>query len=114
MILNIADLPAVDHKDGEMYGTPIADECRMPSEFIEPYVQRFLMMCMEELAYFNTPVSEVKARLNGVRYFVTCYSGIHARIATDNIIFKTLRIPDDELKAMAMKIFRDKETLNEN
>ena len=105
-MLNVKPLPPINHDDNEMYGSPIPDECKIPSEFIEPYLQRFFMMCMEELAFFNTPVSEVKARLNGVRYFVSCYGGIHSDLATNNLFFKIDRIPDEELKAMAIKIFK--------
>jgi hypothetical protein len=95
-----------DIEDGEMYGSPIPAELKIPSDFIEPYVQRFLMMCLEELAYFTTPVSEVKARLDGVRRFVSFTSGVHASIACDNAIRQFTDTPDEELKAIAVKIFK--------
>jgi len=105
--LNVEQLPPVDHEDGEMYGSPIPDQCKIPSEFIEPYLKRFMMMALEELAYFNTPVSEVKARLNGVRYFISCYAGIHANLATNNEYFRFCDIPDDELKRIAKEVFKN-------
>lgn len=107
MLYNIQPLKPVNWDDGDCYGDPIPDECKLPSELIEPYVQRFLMLCLEELAFYNTPVAEVKARMQGVRYFIGCYAGIHAEMATDNVYFKFCDVPDDELKAIAKKIFKD-------
>jgi hypothetical protein len=108
MLYNIPTLPPINRADGELYGTPIPDQCKIPSELIEPYLQRFLMLCLEELAYFNTPVSEVKARLDGVRYFISCYAGIHANLATNNTYFKAMDMPDEELQKLAKNIFKER------
>lgn len=106
-LYNIQNLPPVVWENGDMYGSPIPDECRLPSELIEQYVQRFLMMCLEELAFFKTTEQEIKARLEGVRYFVSCYGGIHSRLAVNNEIDKVTRMPEGELKRIASKIFKD-------
>lgn len=108
MILNIKPLQGIKREDGERYGCPIPDECKIPSEFIEPYLQRFLMLALEEIAYFNTPISEIKARLNGVRYFISCYGGIHSELAVNNQYLKFCAIPDDKLKQIAKDIFKNK------
>lgn len=90
MLYNIKELPPIVWEN--WYGSPIPDECRLPSELIEQYTQRFLMMCLEELAFFNTPVLDVKKRLDGVRYFISCYGGIHSRLTVNNEYQRDLSI----------------------
>jgi hypothetical protein len=105
MLVGMRPLPPVKWDEGDCYGDPIPDECKIPSEIIEPYAQRFLMSALEEIAFYNTPISEVKARLEGVQYFISCYGGLHSEIATRNTYSKFTSTPDDELKRIAKKLF---------
>lgn len=99
---------SIDHKDGEMYGSPIPDEKKIVSEMIEPYLQRYFMCRLEELAYFNTEPAKVKAELEHLARFVRFTCGIHASLAFSNEVDRLTRIPDNDLKEMALKIFKDK------
>lgn len=97
----------VNHEDGEMYGSPIPDEKKISSELIMPYLQRFFMLTLEELAYFKTDPSKLKADLEALARFVRFTCGIHASLAFSNEVDRYVRIPDAELKALAIKIFRE-------
>lgn len=96
---------SVDHEDGEMYGSPIPNEKKIPSELILPYLQRFFMLTLEELAYFRTEPAKLKADLQALARFVRFTSGIHASIAFSKEVDRYVRIPDDELKRIAKEIF---------
>ena len=95
----------VDHEDGEMYGSPIPTEKKISSELIMPYLQRYFMLTLEELAYFKTEPEEMKANLKGLARFVRFTCGIHASIAFSNEVDRYVSIPDDELKKIAKEIF---------
>lgn len=98
----------VNHEDGEMYGSPIPDEKKIPSELILPYLQRFFMLTLEELAYFKTDPAKLKTDLEALARFVRFTCGVHARIAFSNEVDRYTRIPDDKLKEIAKEIFIDK------
>jgi hypothetical protein len=98
----------VDHEDGEMYGSPIPTEKKISSELIMPYLQRFFMLTLEELAYFRTEPAKLKADLQALARFVRFTCGIHASLAFSNEVDRYVRIPDDKLKEIAKEIFRDK------
>lgn len=97
----------VNHKDGEIYGSPIPTEKKIPSELILPYLQRFFMLTLEELAYYNTDPSKLKTDLKALARFVRFTCGIHASLAFSNEVDKYVTIPDDELKAIAIKILKE-------
>lgn len=99
---------SVNHEDGEMFGSPIPEEKKIPSELIMPYLERYFMVILEELAYCNVDPAKSKERFEAIARFVRFTCGVHARLAISNEADRLSKIPDDELKAMAEKIFKEK------
>ena len=50
----------------------------IPSEFIEPYAQRFLMMQVEAIGLGLITPDEARKSLNEVEHFISSFSGAHA------------------------------------
>lgn len=98
----------VKHEEGEMFGSPIPKEKLIPSELIMPYLERYFMLLLEELAYFNTEPAKIKIQLEGLARFIRFTCGIHARFAISNEVDRLTQIPDNELKAIAREIFIEK------
>lgn len=77
----------------------------IPSEFIEPYAQRYMMMQLESIAYgFITPET-AKNNLKVVDSFIGAFSGLHAQIATTNEYYRLIHLEDNELVEIAKNIF---------
>ena len=79
----------------------------IPSEFIEPYAQRFLMMQIEAIDLGLITPDEAKKTLDAVEYFITCFSGIHARLAVSNEYVRFKNLSDENLKTICKKVFAD-------
>ena len=77
----------------------------IPSEFIEPYLKRFLMIQTEGVAMGRTP-EQARAALNGVEYFISCFGGIHSRLATMNEYYRFSKLPDEEMISICKKVAR--------
>ncbi len=84
---------------------------RIPSEFIEPYLQDFLMLELQSIAYgfdSDEQIDESKNNLKGVESFVGPYCGIHSQYATMNEYRKFYDLPNDDLRKLAKKVFKIK------
>lgn len=79
----------------------------IPSEFIEPYAQRFLMMQIEAIALGLTTPNEAKKMLDSVKYFINCFGGVHARLAVSNEYERFINLSDDKLKLICKKVVFD-------
>jgi len=79
----------------------------IPSEFIEPYAQRFLMMQIESIAYGLITPKQAREYLSGVQYFIDSFSGIHARFATSNTYYKFCRMKDKDIVKICRKTFNN-------
>ncbi len=101
----------VDHKDGEMYGSPIPDQKLIPSELIMSYLQRYFMCRLEGAAYFKTDPDELKNDLKALARFVRFTCGIHARLAFTNEVDRLDKIPNDKLMDVIKKTFLMKSNL---
>ena len=89
----------------------------IPSEFIEPYLSKFLgnmvgfiaSACTEEEKKkrgTGWTVDDIKAWIKGVEVFVSQTCGIHARIAMANEYYDRIsRIDNDELKKICQDIY---------
>lgn len=97
----------INHNDGDMYGDPISKEKLMPSEMIMPYLQRYFMCRLEELAYFNTKPEKVIEGLEELARFVRFTCGIHASLAFSNEVNRLKDIPVDKLKEIIKETFLD-------
>lgn len=70
---------------------------KIPSDFIEPYLKRFLSIQIESVGFGLTSPEEARNYLSGVGYFVSCFCGVHASIATQNEYGKFCRLTDDKM-----------------
>lgn len=96
----------------------------IPSEFIEPYLVKFMGSMLEFFASAHLTeedkvtigkgtgwtVKEIKTWIKGVEVFVSNSCGIHARYAMMNEMYKMIDMPDDELRKLARKICWGNET----
>jgi len=92
----------------------------IPSEYIEPYLVKFMgsmiefianaCITQEELAErrgSGFTVAQIKAWVKGVEVFVSETCGIHARYAAMNKMLEFCDIPDDELRELCKKIVNE-------
>jgi len=89
-------------------GAPLTDDQRIPSESIEGYVKRFLMIQLESLAYGLSTPEKVRADLHGVSYFINCSAGLHTQIATSNAFYSLTALSDEQMIEVAKKTFKIK------
>jgi len=75
------------------------------SEFIEPYAQRFLMMQLESIYFGLITPEQAKASIKEVEYFISCFSGIHARLATSNIYYGFRSMSDEKIIEISKSVF---------
>ncbi|HLO91594.1 MAG TPA: hypothetical protein VK172_10565 [Lentimicrobium sp.] len=93
---------------------------QIPSEFIEPYLVKFMgsmvdfvasaCVTQEELDKRNGigwTVAEVKQWVKGVEMFVSQHCGIHSQYAMMNELKRFTTLPDAELKELCMKVRRE-------
>lgn len=93
----------------------------IPSEFIEPYLAKFMgsMVSFLSSAYlteedrkvnnaanYHWTVDDVKKWVKGVELFVSITCGIHARYAMMNEMHKMVEMDNKKLKELCMKIER--------
>jgi len=73
---------------------------KIPSEFIEPYLQRMLSIELECLEYNPTEerLEKAKQNLKGVESFVSRFCGIHANIATGNVYYSFYELTLEQVK----------------
>lgn len=77
---------------------------KIPSEYIEPYLAKFIGHLIESIAFgFKTP-AEAKTALEGVEEFVSLCGGLHSEMAMMNELGRFKSISDDELLHMCKKI----------
>lgn len=79
----------------------------IPSEFIEPYAKRFLMMQMEAINFGLVTPDEARKTLDAVGYFISCFSGIHAKLAVGNEYKRFSDLSDSDLKNICKEIFKN-------
>ena len=82
---------------------------RIPSEFIEPYLQDILMLELQAIAYgfdSDEQINEAKNDLRGIEHFTSVYCGIHSQYATMNEYKKFYDVPNKDLREIAKKVFK--------
>lgn len=75
---------------------------KIPSELIEPHLQKFLGTMLEMAAYGD--IQEVKQMIRGLDIFVGLSSGKHAVLAFSHHGYDIRSMPDDELRELARNI----------
>jgi hypothetical protein len=78
---------------------------KIPSEFIEPYLTKFLMSKLESLHYGLITVERFKSDLMGVDSFIGMFGGIHSSITTSNLYYGLCRNSDDRIIEIANETF---------
>lgn len=90
----------------------------IPSEFIEPYLEKFMghiiefaanaYLTEEEKQSHNGTgwtIAEIKLWIKGVELFVSWTCGIHARLAMQNEFYNRWKdMPDDEIKRLCKQV----------
>jgi len=87
----------------------------IPSEYIEPYLAKFMGSMVEFIASarpqeeidkhgIGWTVAEVKHWMKGVEVFVSNSCGLHARLAMNNEIQKMITMDDNELYETCRKV----------
>ncbi len=79
---------------------------KIPSEYIEPYLQRFLMLQIEGVAMGLTPPQEARDYLKGVEYFVECFCGIHSKYAVSNRYGQFIKLSDEQMISICQKTMK--------
>jgi hypothetical protein len=79
----------------------------IPSEFIEPYLVRFLGMNIDAIAMGLQTPEETRNYLKGVECFISYFGGIHCRIATSNQYNKFVNLSDDEMIKLCVNICKN-------
>lgn len=77
----------------------------IPSEFIEPYAKRYMMMQLETLYYGMNDVKAVKERLSHVMCFLCAFVGIHAEMAISNEYYRIINMNDEKLMQIVTETF---------
>lgn len=89
----------------------------IPSEYIEPYLAKFMGNVIEMAAFAYTEeelkkkggvghtIPQLKEWVKGVEFFVSSCCGIHSRYAMMNELDRLRKIPDDEFKKIAREVF---------
>ena len=88
----------------------------IPSEFIEPYLSKFMGSAVQFVAFASTKeqiekhgtgwtVADIKKWVKGVEVFVSQTCGIHARMAMMNEMNKFCNMKDEELYKTCRKVF---------
>ncbi len=80
---------------------------KIPSEFIEPYLQKFLMENIEGVAMGLYTPNEARNSLKGVEHFISSFGGIHSRYATSNMYGKFYRLTDEEMIKICRNTFKE-------
>lgn len=79
---------------------------KIPSEFIEPYLTKFLMSKLESLHYGLITIEKFKSDLMGVDSFIGMFGGIHSSIATSNLYFGLCSKSDERIMEIANETFK--------
>ena len=75
------------------------------SEYIEPYLKRFLMIQLEGVACGLTTPEEARQHLNGVEYFISCFGGIHSRYAISNEYSRFCKLSNEDMIILCKKVY---------
>lgn len=80
---------------------------KIPSEYLNPYLQRFLMSKLECVAMGYNTADEAKAELKVIDCFVSMFGGIHSRYAMMNEYNRINDISNEDLIKIAKSIFNN-------
>ena len=74
------------------------------SEYIEPYLTKFLGSIIEMVGTGLLKPEEARIRVRGVEHFVSETCGIHARLVMGNVLYNQfINVSDEELIELCQK-----------
>ena len=76
---------------------------KIPSEYIEPYLLRFLILQIEGVAYGLTTPQQARDYLKGVEYFADSFCGLHTKFATSNRYGQFTSMTDEQIISICKK-----------
>lgn len=82
---------------------------KIPSEFIEPYLIRFMSMEIEGVALGFTKPEQVRQNLKGVERFVSRFCGLHATLSVSNEFEKLSKLSDEKMIETCKQAFEETE-----
>lgn len=86
-------MPKITHTS--LMFTDLSELNEIPSEFLEPYLSKFMNYIIESVGCgWKTP-SDAKKELAGLDHFVNLFGGLHSRIAMSNEYYRIKDMPDD-------------------
>lgn len=78
---------------------------KIPSEYLEPYLQRFISQEIEAVAYgFRSP-AEMKNNIKVLQTFTSRFGGIHSTLAMANEVERIERLEDWQLWTICKKVW---------
>ena len=83
---------------------PMAKLPEIPSEFIEPYIVKFVSYLILSIATETITPAEARSDYAGLEHFISLYGGIHVRFATSNDFARFTKLPDDEMYKLCKEV----------
>lgn len=84
----------------------VHDLPKINSEFIEPYLKRFLIQIIESVAIGLTTPEEARNDPRGVNYFIGSFGSLHANIATNNEYNRFISLSDEQMIEICKEVFK--------
>lgn len=81
----------------------------IPSEFIEPYAQKFLSQIIEAVGIGMTKPEQARVSLKEVERFICRFSGIHARLAVSNEYNRFCTLDDKTMVELCQQAVKETE-----
>ena len=80
---------------------------KIPSEYIEPYLQKFLVFQIESVGTGLITPAQAREYLKGVDYFAGAFCGLHASLATSNEYKKFMNMSDEKMIEICQETIRN-------
>lgn len=88
-------MPKITHTT-LMY-TDLSELNEIPSEYLEPYLVKFMSYIIESVGCGWKKPAEARAQLKGIESFVSLFGGIHSRMAMMNQYFNFVNLKDEDM-----------------
>lgn len=79
----------------------------IPSEFIEPYLARFMSYEIEAVANGYRKPEEARNNLRAMDLFASRFCGLHSKYAASNTFHKLINLSDEDMVSICRETFND-------
>lgn len=94
-------MPKIKHTT--LLYTDLSELNEIPSEFLEPYLVKFMSYIIEAVGTnWKTP-AEARAELKGIESFVSLFGGVHSRYAMMHQYFNFVNLKDEDMIKICKK-----------